>query len=375
MRLLDATDDDIATVTRQLGPLRAALDREPDIIVRFADRVTLKPLTYVGLGETGYNEDGFFILKSKGGAPARTLLRFDSIDECAELVCEHSSPAIPHLLTLINLVALAKGVLPLHASAYTLGGGSVLVTGWSKGGKTESLLAAMSNGAHYVGDEWVYLTPDARMFGIPEPIRLWDWQLRQLPELLGSRGVGTRLRLASWRSISGLATAAASSPLPVAGAARRGAPVLARQAYVQIPPAELFGRDRIDPEADLDAVVLLSSHESERIVVELAGEHEVSGRMAASLSAERAGFMSDYNQFRYAFPGSRSELVDDAANVESTLLRRLFDGRPAAKVGHAYPCQISELGQAVLEAVDGVRRTPSSAARHAVRPETVVTWR
>jgi len=47
---------------------------------------------------------------------------------------------VPHLLAVINLTALAKGVLPLHASAFTYRGLGVLATGWAKGGKTETLL-------------------------------------------------------------------------------------------------------------------------------------------------------------------------------------------------------------------------------------------
>ena len=62
-------------------------------------------------------------------------------------------------------------------------GSTFLVTGWAKGGKSEVLLAFAARGATYVGDEWIYLADRGRrMVGLPEPIRLWDWQLRQMPE-------------------------------------------------------------------------------------------------------------------------------------------------------------------------------------------------
>ena len=70
-----------------------------------------------------------------------------------------------------------------------------LVTGWSKGGKTELLMAAAGAGARYIGDEWVYLTTDGRMHGIPEPIRLWDWHLRQLPVAREQLTLTDRLKL------------------------------------------------------------------------------------------------------------------------------------------------------------------------------------
>ena len=81
---------------------------------------------------------------------------------------------MPHLVALVNVTALAKGVLPLHATAFTAGSTGVLVVGWSKGGKTETLLGCMAAGAEYVGDEWVYLTDDGQMLGLPEPIRVWS---------------------------------------------------------------------------------------------------------------------------------------------------------------------------------------------------------
>ena len=79
-------------------------------------------------------------------------------------------PAIPLLVPIVNLTALANGALPLHASAFVHRGTGVVATGWSKGGKTEALLAFSANGARYVGDEWVYVAADgSRVSGIPSP--------------------------------------------------------------------------------------------------------------------------------------------------------------------------------------------------------------
>ena len=39
IRLIDASAGDVAAVTRQLGPIQASLTREPDIIIRFVDRL------------------------------------------------------------------------------------------------------------------------------------------------------------------------------------------------------------------------------------------------------------------------------------------------------------------------------------------------
>lgn len=351
VRLLDAKAGDLATVTRQLGPLRAPVADEPDITVRFVDVVDSGRLTYVEVGRTGFDAEGFFALQARHCVAARTRLPLDAVGRGPIIVCERAVTAVPHLLAIVNLTALAKGVLPLHASAFVVDGRGVLVTGWSKGGKTESLLAGMGAGARYVADEWVYLTSDRQMFGVPEPIRLWGWHFDQLPDLLRARDRRDRWRLRRWQTAHRLAREVATRRnLPGSDIARRGAPILARQAYLQVPPQALFGADRIQATAGLDAVVLLLSHEPTAITASPAGPTEISARMAASLEEEREPFMADYRRFRYAFPDRSSALVESAHERERELLRTLFDGRSATRVAHPYPCDLRALGEAVRSA-------------------------
>ena len=360
VRLVDATPDDVAKVVRQLGPIEGRLQRTPDISIRFVDRLERGGLTYAGVGDTGFSDDEFFVLRGRGSTPVKALFPFDSVGGELEIVCERAMPAIPHLLTCINMVALSKGVLPLHASAFEEDGRGVLVMGWAKGGKTETLLARMDRGADYIGDEWIYLTADGRMMGVPEPIRLWAWHLEQQPRVLSQRPVVDRSRLAVWRGLASAASNVADAGAPGAGMARRAHPLLQRQAFLQIPPAELFGSDRVVLRGQLDAVALMLSHDSPDITVGRAGPTEISGRMAASLLHERAQFMDHYRQFRYAFPDRRSTVVDAAGDLEVGLLQALFDGRPAARVAHPYPCDIAALGEAVVSAVTQTGRDVQS---------------
>lgn len=357
IRLVDASPANLAAVARQLGLRTTQLDREPDITIRFATLATDRPLTYVGLGDTAYSRDSFYVLRGPNGSTGRTRLPFDALGHSPELVCEPSVTAVPHLLAIINLVALTKGVLPLHASAFTIGPLGVLVTGWSKGGKTEALLAAVERGGSYVGDEWVYLTADGDMLGLPEPIRVWDWQLRQFPGLLRSRARADRARLSTWRGVRAATSIASSWTLPGSALARRAEPLAARQAYLRVPPLELFGADRVVLRSTMDAVVLMLSHDSPDIVSGLAGPGELSGRMAASLAEERAPFVAHYRQFRFAFPELSSPLVESAATREAALLARMFDGRRCAKVCHPHPCDLAALGDAVLSAARAVSGT------------------
>jgi hypothetical protein len=348
IRLLDAGRAEAAAVRRQLGPLNRALEREPDITIRFVDEVTSKPLTVVGLGVSAYNADGFFVSRGHGAAARRTRIAFPHLGERLEIVCERGIRAIPHLLAIINLTALAKGVLPLHASAFTLNGTGVLVTGWAKAGKTEALLACMEAGADYVGDEWVYLTPAGDMLGLPEPIRLWSWHLQQLPGLLQAQPRRSRVRLAAWHRASEAARRVAAIKAPGADLVSRAAPAIGRQAYLQIPPVELFGQKSVVLRGRLDAVVLVTNHDSTTMTVEPVAGAEVARRMSASLVVERAPLLDHYQHFRFAFPQQTSEAIETAQASETRLLAQLFDGRPAARVSHPYPCEIAALGQAVI---------------------------
>jgi hypothetical protein len=358
VRVVGGTAADVAVVRRQLGHPETTLEREPDLTVRFVERLTSAPLTLVGIGESGFDDDSFYLLQAKGGSSRRTRLPFDRLGPGAEIVCERGIPAVPHLLATVNLVLLTQDVLPLHATAIEVDGRGILVTGWSKGGKTETLLAATSHGARYVGDEWVHLPPDGRMLGLPEPIRLWAWQLAQRPDLLASRSAAERGRLRGWTTVSRLADTVAERSWKGSGVVRRVAPALGRQAYLQVPPADLFGADGMVSSARLDAVVLVLSHESPDTVVHEVEQGEIARRMAASLAEERAPLMVHYRQFRYAFPDRSSPLLESAGETEARLLAERLDGVPSAKVTHPHPCDVQELGRAVLDAALGVR-TPN----------------
>jgi hypothetical protein len=345
LRVLEAQARDVDTVVRQIGPLVSPLTREPDITVRFVDDLPeRRRMTYAGWPDCAATDDAFYLLRGKDGVPARTLLPLDSVGKTCEIVCERRAGHVPHLLAVINLTALAKGVLPLHASAFTYRGSGVLATGWAKGGKTETLLAFAARGAHYVGDEWVYLTPDGRMHGVPEPIRLWHWHVAQLPSVRAGLTLGTRIRLGALPSLaSSAATLAGARPGLPASVLRRAAPVVRRQAYVQVPPARLFGEEAIALHGTLDHVLLVTSHDRDDVSIEPVTGASVAAHMRASLEEERSPFLQVYRQFRFLFPERRATVVEDAAETERGLLEQYLAGRPAHLLRHPYPVVLESL--------------------------------
>jgi hypothetical protein len=336
VRLIGATPADAAAIDRQLGGLRAPLARDPDVVVRFVDRLDVSgPVRLLGLGEAGFSDDAFLLLRSRHKARARVRVDVERIGRGCEIVSEHGIPAIPLLTAIVNLSVLANGALPLHACAFCHGSTGVVATGWSKGGKTESLLAFMVRGARFVGDEWVYLDANGGgVHGLPEPIRLWDWQARQLPEVQERIGARDRGRLRVLRA--GAAAARARG-------AGRVASLLERQLHVDVAPTRLFDAPAIALSGGFDRLFLMHSWEEPEIRVEPVSGEEVGARMAASLEHERAPLTACYEQFRFAFPDRASPVIEDAARRERELLERLLSGRAAHQVDHPYPVRLEGL--------------------------------
>lgn len=353
VRLVDAGPADAAAVSQQLGPIRRPLEREPDIVIRFVDRLPASSrVRLIGLDEAGFTDDAFLVLRAKHKARARVQIPLAEIGQRCEIVCERGVPAVPLLIPIVNLTALARGSIPLHASGFTYDGTGVLVTGWAKGGKTEALLAFMARGARYVGDEWLYLTADGRqMHGIPEPIKVWDWHLDQLPQYRALLDAGERGRLAAGRAaIRALSAAvprrAGRGPLPVRMMAR-ALPFLQQQQYVHLKPQKVFPDDAFQLSGPVDRIVLVVSHESPEILVEPIDADDVARRMVFSLQHERLDFLAYYLKFRFAFPEARNDLIDHAEEVQRVALGRALSGRQACAVYHPYPVAIGQLFDAI----------------------------
>lgn len=359
IRLCDATPADVEVVNRQLGPIQADLQREPDIIIRFVDRLPLNGrIRYLGLDDAGFTDDAFLVLRSKHKTRAMVQIPFQQIGERCEIVCERGLPAVPLLIPILNLAALAKGALPLHAAAFNYNGVGALVTGWAKGGKTETLLAFMANGAEYVGDEWVYLSADGkRMYGIPEPIRVWNWHLEEMPRYRALVGRTDRARLWALGSTVGLMDRMLASKV-----GRRSSPIrfmsrvhhlLKRQLHVQLPPRKIFVNGARSLSGSPDKVYFVASHELDDITVQEVDAEEVARRMVFSLQEERIDFMSHYYKFRFAFPDARNPLIEELESRQREIILRALSGKTTYAVYHPYPVSIPALYDAIRPTLEG----------------------
>ena len=348
VRLVGASPRDVAAVERQLGPLQTELAREPDIVVRFVDRLELsEPMRLLGVGDAGYTDEGFVVLRSRHKSKARVLMPLADVGAQPQIVCERGLAAVPLLIPVLNLTVLANGALPLHAAAFEFEGAGVVATGWSKGGKTESLLAFAARGARYVADEWAYLSADGRrVYGIPEPVRLWDWHLRQAVQYRRLLARGERARLAALRA----AAATEGAARALRGGRRGGAvdriySLIRNQQHVDAEPERLFGERQ--PSTSFDRLFFLVTHDSPETIVEPIEPENVARRMLFSLQYERLDFIGAYLKLRFAFPEALSPLIENAQEIERGRLLETLAGKPAYIVRHPYPTSLAGLHDAM----------------------------
>lgn len=355
IRLLEATAEDAAVVTRQIGPLQSPLECEPDIVIRFVDHLaTSSRIRYLGLDEAGFTDDAFLVLRSKHKSRARVQIPFEHIGKRCEIVCERGLLQVPLLIPILNLTILGKGALPLHASGFTYRNTGLLATGWSKGGKTEALLAFMAHGATYVGDEWIYLSGDGnRMHGIPEPIRLWKFHLDSLPQYRRAVRARDRARLRSLqfavRAVDRLTSGGSRRRFFAARALNRMRPLLAGQLHVDLSPYTLFGEEACTLVGVPEKILFVASHETPEITVRPIDSQEIARRMVFSLQEEQRTLTSYYWKFRFAFPDAANELVDNSGQLQREILHRALDGKEAYEVLHPYPVHIPSLFEAIEE--------------------------
>lgn len=371
-----ASPADLHRIIRQIGAERAEADEVADLHLRFKP-LPATPRRLFGAAEYAADGDELILLRGYGKRSAEVGIPFDRLGEAPTLRCAPGSTPVPLLVPLVNLIASSKEILPLHAAAFVLEGLGVLVTGWSKSGKTETLLTFAGQGARYLGDEWVYLHPGGLMSGLPEPMRVWSWHLRELGHRAPRLPLRTRAGLAA---LDVAVTGGSELDERLPGWMRRLRFLAAKQRNVRLPPQRLLP---VAERGNLDVVVLTESHDRDEIIVEPIDVEEVASRAATMLPVERAPLLEAYDVYRYAFPGRRCDLIDTAPERERSLLSERLAGRPALLVRHPYPFRFEAMARALrphLEALradaarpEGPVLTPSRATMHV--PQDVLVQR
>jgi hypothetical protein len=348
IRLIDPSRQDVAAVSAQLGDMQGVLAREPDITIRFAHELAIEGvLSWIEPGEIGFTDDCFFLFAPGSALQPAARVALDAIDGPFELVCRSGLATVPLLRSLIDLIMLAKGVVPLHASAFTYNGKGVLVAGWARGGKTTSLVAFTGHGAAFIGDDRVYLRPEgSRLYGLGEPVALRACHLAELPgyRALVGRRARSRLRLAA--ALADRADWVGANHR--AGGVRRFASRVASvagDASIAIPPHRLFSRCPL--RGKLDKAFLAIAHESADVRVEQVAPEYVAQRLVFSVRAERLRLLARYLAFRFAFPEKPNALIERADDLERELLVDALAQIETYTLYHPFPAPAQALREAI----------------------------
>lgn len=360
IRLLGAGDREIGRLRRQLGPLTPVVDgRPPDLIVEYVDRLATSG-RLVALGrDAAYDETGVIVRRGRRETDVRVRLPLERLGEAPlTIVAERGAAAIPGLVPVVGLTALARGRVPVHASAFVHEGRGILVTGWAKGGKTEALLGFAERGATYVGDEWVFVTGDgSSMAGLPEPMRVWDWQLHQAPAIRAGVGRPSRARLSAAANTARVLRGAAGLPVvrtSAAGdAARRLGAMADRQRSIQVPPAGAFQGRVANGPVPLDAVVLIESTLDGSASVEPIGASSLAGRIAPMVVHEWLDLAALLLAHRFAAPQAGPPAMATLHARLETALATAFSATPAIHVRHPQPVELGPLAERLDAALRG----------------------
>lgn len=317
-----------------------------DIVIKFVGKIETTNLKYIGLNDAAFDNDGYYIL-STGRNKFKAKVPFDQIDNQLEILCENGSSEIPYLHYFINLFFLKKNYIPLHASAFRFNNQTALVMGWSKGGKTESLLSFAKKGAEYVGDETVIISNDGEtVFGIPVPVCVWEWQFKQIPELmpnlpLQKKVIFSLIHLVDWFYKFLKKTFLKKSFITKIFS--EALPAFKRQLNIKLDPRKIFKSNIVKGKIPLDKIILIMSHNSSEITINKCEIDEVINRMISSQEYEFNSFMGYYAKFKFAFPDRKSHLLESLNQIQFKLLNEVFKGKSAFKVTHPYPVSFDKL--------------------------------
>jgi len=350
LRLIDADDRHRSAIRGLLGidPIPAG-PSDADLTVRFVPAI--RPARTLRLLGQDAATDGerFFVVRSVGGERCLIDMPLAELGHRMVITCDAAIASVPQLVPLLNATALVRGILPLHASAAVLGGRGIAAAGWSKGGKTEALLAMHAAGGTPIADEWCYVDPASRVGqGLMAPIRLSDDHLRQLGELRNLMTVARRTRMTSAGAVGRAYAAIDGRAWKRAAAARwihRFVPLVEGQRSADLDPRAVFGRAY---EAHrLDRIALVVATEHGRTAVRNIPASDATESMVAAHMHHRLGLDATVRTFRFAFPAAKTKL-DRLEEVERSLLLDVFGTRPVSVVEHPHPVPIAELRDALV---------------------------
>jgi D-aspartate ligase len=366
VRAVGASAANLRALERQLGSPQSGLADDPDIVLRFVDRLPRHGLHHVEVGRSAFVGDSYMV-RAAGAVNAWAHIPFADAGHRCEFVCERGVAMVPLLKQFVRLSALARGFLPFHASAFEWQGLGVLVAGWSHGGKTSALLAFGMHGARYLGDDLVFISADGSvMRGMAAPISLSGWHLSQRPDLREFTSYRQRALAAATLHLERTANAVTRTGSSAVAVPLRAAARAAQQrSRVVLPIGRIFPAGSVATTAP-DRLFLMLSSDQDGVSVEPVASRTVAHRMRHSLIAEAMPLQAHYQAYRYAAVGSANRLIECMATQEESLLENALSRTEAFLVHHPFPAQFGELFQAMRRPCEE-RMPPRGSGKRRVR--------
>jgi hypothetical protein len=349
VRFLDAHPREVRLVERQLpGVMPSPAAAPPDLVVSFVDTLAMHGQVR-RIGDDLVDDKGVILVRPGHGRVARVRVPLGGGHDDGVVVCERHVRVVPLLFPLVLEAALGKGLLPLHAVAFTHRGVGVAATGWPGSGKTAVLLAMLAAGAQPVAAEWVLVSQDGhQLLGMPQALRLKPSHVDRWPELSSlSRAAGGPRR----RALSALRPVAAR----IAPSTK---PFVERALQVDVPlhrlklgaSAASAATGRLSA-APFDVLVLLEDAEVGEPTVERVEATFAAERIAAGLDHDFAELHAARRLFHYASARSGNDSVGATDAAHRQLLARHLPFRPIFLLRHRQPTAFETLRAAVERAI------------------------
>jgi len=350
IRLENPSPKAIQAVKNQVGVQPSMLSGEPDLTVQYVDRFD-DPMYHLVMGKTGFIKDEFYVMAGNGRKDHRVQFPFEALGQPCKLICEAGTTEIPLLNLIINLRMLAKGLVPIHASAFVSEGVGVVVNGWPKGGKTSTLFSFLNHDAQFISDDWLFVDSNSKIYGLMQPIKLSDWQLNQLPDFQSKVARSKQWVIQGVRWLDSVAQAMTGSSrtdfLPVKTFNKGLKYLNESQRHVNLSPATLFGPDLVPPTGHFDVLLLTLSQDAQHITIAPMSTETAIERLLAALQNEWMQWEGYYTQFLYAFPHRRNMLMDTSRNVQRKLLEHILADKYILAVNHPHPVNLDKLYQEI----------------------------
>jgi hypothetical protein len=350
IRLVDPTSRDVAAVTRQLGVVRTPLSREPDITLRFVERLVTPPLRHLGFRKLGFSDNALFVLED-GANGGKARIPFTQLGRKCEIVCESGLQSVPLLKHIVALTAQAKGFACVHASAFMRSGVGVVMAGWAESGKTTALLGFAARGAELIGEDCVLVSRDGNeMCGLPTMIELSTSHLENLPDI---RRRVNRSRLLALRALHGLRRMQdarqrwGNRPTSLGRLFRRILASLEERTYPTVAPQAIFGKHLGPLAGRPDKFFLLVSHDEPWVEVRAIPSSEMALRLAHLAQHEQIPLWEHYLAFKFAFPEAANPNIERSFQAQYEILSQALAGKDTYTVWHPYPLAFSDLYQEI----------------------------